>query len=441
MPLRTFRRFAPAAALALALTGCDSATEPEVQEPVDLAIDFCSNDLPVWIAYQNQGEPWTRLTPNAEGTVTFTATNDVALAYVHQSGADYNTGIIFAANTDLEPVSGKSCLEERGAKTIRGTVAGFVSGQLALVTANFSSVYLASINPSFSLTNLADRAVDVIASRVNVSGTTQAADRVIIRRSQQLANNATIPVLDFSSAEAVQPVGFNATLTGVASGDFAFATNNFFSQLETSHVLGHQEPLQNGSVSFPAIPSGLLAAGDYHDLFALAIDADFAQRGVERFFRAPANQTIELGPHMSTITVSRVASSPYLRLRVQGSKQLTYDDALTITYLQEDQLSTREVNVILTRGYGASSQWSAVIPDFSGVSGWQNAWGIVAGGRDVDWTASVYGARPELLFGAAPNDGETVMFANRSSFVDATRASAFGRRATATRRRPFSPGR
>lgn len=441
MKCSTLRRFAGLTAAVATISACDaSPTAPEIQNLIDVALDFCSNEVPVWFAFQNQGESWTSVAPSADGTVRFTATNRVGLAYVRQRGADYDTEITYSSNTELETVSGQSCLEDGGTKTVNGSIAGVSAGQLAQMTMNFSSVYLSGTQTSFSLTNLADRPLDMVASRVNVAGSSQASDRVIIRRNQAFVNNATMPAFDFGGVEAIVPVGFNATVSGVLSGDQAFVTNGFFSQLETSHVLGYRDLTGNGTVSLPAIPSTTLAAGDYHDLFAVAVDANGSVRGVERYFHAPVNQTLGLGPVMSTAVVSTIASSPYVRLRLQVPRQLTYDDALSVQYVQQRQQgSTTRVGVTLSSGFDASGTWSASIPDFSGVSGWQNAWGITAGGGEVSWAVTVLGARPELLFAAKPSDGETVMFAFRSSISSATSRSAT--RLSARRPRPFARGR
>lgn len=402
------------AAAMVVLAGCDSTTEPEVQVPVDLVLDFCANDVPVFFAYQNQGQGWNRVIPNAEGAVSFTATNDVVLAFVHQMGTAYRTEFVFAANTELQKISGVACLEETGTKVVNGSVSGVSAGQLGQVTMNFASVYVTSSQNTFSLAGLPDRAVDLVASRVNVTGATQASDRVIIRRSQAYVNNATMPPLDFNAPAAIVPVTVNATVTGVLSGDEVFVTNNFFSQLETSHMLGYQELGTNGSVPLPAIPTASMAAGDYHDLFAIAVDATGAGRGVERYFTTPANQSLALGPVMSQVSVSTDATTPTRRMRAVIPRQLTYGDAAAVFYVQETQFASTEVNVTMTAGYDASGSWTLTMPDLSGVSGWQNAWGL-NGVDGVQWTAFVFGGRPELLFGSRPLAAETIMFANRAS--------------------------
>lgn len=437
------RRLVRGAAFATLLlaAACDSGTDPEVQHPIDLVLDFCSNDVPVWIAYQNQGSDWVRLTPNAEGAVSFTANNRVGLAFVRQNGTDYDTEIIYAANTELEAVSGQTCREESGTKTVNGTVSGVVGSQVSQVGMSYSSVYLTSSQTSFSLTGLPDRPLDVVASRFNLTTTTQTADRVIIRRNQTLVNNATMPVLDFAAATTLVPTAFGVTVNGIVSGEFAFLQNYFVTQLETQQLLTHLEGIGNGDHTAVGVPNQDLAAGDYHDAFVVSVAQDGSLRGAERYFLAPFNQSLFLGGIMGIPSVTETAATPYLRLRAQVARAIDYARALRMEYLQQQQFSSTRVSVTVTSGYDAPSTWDATIPDLSGVSGWQNVWGLVNGGSAVDWDATVFGGRPELLFGARPVDNETVRFAARSSSVAASVADARHARATARLPRPFAPRR
>ena len=75
------RLTAALAALLTVTSACDLSTPTEVQLPVELALDFCSNDVPVWFAYQNQGGTTTRVLPDAEGTFRFTATNRLVVVF------------------------------------------------------------------------------------------------------------------------------------------------------------------------------------------------------------------------------------------------------------------------------------------------------------------------------------------------------------------------
>ena len=433
-------RAAALTALSLGLA-CDSGTDPEPQILMDLALDFCSNDVPVWIAYRNQGANWTTLVPNAEGTVTFSATNDVELAFVRQNGGDSDTEIIYAANTELAAISGRSCREESGSKRVNGSVSGVVGSQASQVAMSFSTVYLPANATSFSLTGLPDRPLDVLASRYNLTAGTQMADRIIIRRNQSFVNNATMPVLDFTDPTTLVPAAFGVTLSGIAAGEEAFLQNYFVSQLETMQLLASVEPVADGAHTLVGVPQQDLAGGDYHDAFVVAVDASGAVRGMDRFFLAPTNQSMTLAGPMGTVVITEVATAPYLRLSAQTVRATDYARAIRAEYVQEQAFASTRVSMTVTNGYNAPTTWDATIPDLSGVSGWQNEWGLVNGGEPIDWTVSVHGGRPELLFGAPPADGEVARFAGRTNVIDARRGDVYRFRAIARPPRLFARSR
>src|SRR5436190_1783490 len=104
-------------ALAL-LTACSETTTPVSLQPIDIALDFCATEAPVWFAYQNAGEAWVRVVPDAEGTFHFQAKRRVVLAFVRQSGTDYDTQFIGASNFELQSISGLACLDDVGAKQL-----------------------------------------------------------------------------------------------------------------------------------------------------------------------------------------------------------------------------------------------------------------------------------------------------------------------------------
>lgn len=437
MSLDCFRTATRASALALLIAGCSDSTPPVPQKLVDVLLDFCSNDTPVWLAHLNEGAQWTPVAANSEGTFSFTANNHVVLAFVRQSGSDYHTEIIYTTSTDLEKVTGQACLEEGGSKTYNGTVAGVSGSQQAVVTMNFSSVYLTPQQTSFALTQLADRPLDLVASRVVVAGNAQASDRVIIRRSQNLVNNSTMPVLDFAGAEAITPTSVTATVSGLSIGETTLLQNNFFSQLETSQTLFALSGAANGASSVTTLPVSVLAAGDYHDLFAFGIASTGSVRGVERFYRA-GNQTLPLGAALATPTISTLGTTPYVRLRAQLARQTEYGGAVNVEYSQQHPNQTlTTVSITMTSGYDPTGSWTMDIPSLSSIAGWQNSWGLLSGGGTIEWTVSAYSGRPELLLGAKPNDNETVSFASRSSSTSALQAMRVGAPAV-SRPRPLS---
>jgi hypothetical protein len=416
-------------ALSGATAACDLSTPAEPQNPIDLELDFCAGDVPVWFAYQNEDmSSATRIFPNPEGTFRFTATNRLTLGIVWQNGNDYHTEFIYATNEELAGLSAVACLEELGAKTVNGTVSGVGTNQIAVVSMGFSSVLLESDNTSYSLTGLPDRALDLIASRQTTSATTRVADRVVIRRTQNITHNGNAALIDFvNGSDVLQPATASATISGVLSGEFAYLQSHFFSQLQTSHSLSYAEDLDNETRSFAALPQTELAAGDYHDLILLSVNsATGSVRGAENFFRAPTAQTLALGPVLSDPVIEDVPGiTGLLILRLQLPAQLSYDDAVSVRYAQQLSVSSITVSQFVTEGYtqGTPAVWALQVPNLRGAPGWSEAWELRTG-TPIEWTVTGFSGRAELLFGAKPEDGEFVRYGIRHSDPAAAAASA-----------------
>ena len=417
MTIHSARSAARLAIVVVGLAACDLSTPTEVQNPIDLELDFCANDVPEWFAYQNEGtSSATRVFEDAEGTFKFTATNRVTIGMVWENGGDYHTEFIYATNEELAALSSVGCFEELGPKTVNGTVSGIGSGQIGVVSMSFSSVPLEAGTTSYVLTNLPQRALDLIASRQTVTGGSRTADRVVIRRTQ---NATSMPLIDFDDdSEVLQPASVGASVTGILSDESAYLQNNFFSQLQTSHSLSHAEDLGNGTRSFAALPQTSLAVGDYHDLILLSINAPTGSvRGAENFFRAPANQTLALGPALTDPTIDDISSTNgQVILRLQLPAQLSYDDAISVQYDQQVSVSSITVTQVMTAGYtrGTPGVWVLQLPNLRGAPGWTEASELRAG-APINWTVTGFSGRAELLFGAPPEDGEFVRYGIRHS--------------------------
>lgn len=408
---------------------CELSTPTEPQKPIDLELDFCASDVPVWFVYQNEDMTSARrVFEDGEGTFRFTATNRVIIGMVWENGSDRRTEFIYATNEELAGLSSVGCLEEFGGKVVNGTVTGVGSNQVAVVSLSFASVTRQSGNTSYSLTNLPDRPVDLIASRQSTTATSQTADRVVVRRTQNFTNNGTVPPIDFvNGSDVIQPAIANANVSGILSGEFAYLQSNLFSQLETSHAMSYAESLSNGTVAFAALPQASLAAGDYHDLFLLSINATTGSvRGAENFFRAPGTQTLALGPVLSDPTITDIsANAGPVILRTQLGAQLSYDDAVVVRYEQQVDLSSITVAQFITSEYarGTPSVWVLELPNLRGAPGWVDDWELRTG-APISWTVTAFGGRAELLFGAKPEDGEFIRYAIRQSDPGAAPAGA-----------------
>lgn len=398
--------------------------------PSRISIDFCSKDIPLWFAYQNEGGAWTRVVGDANGTFVFDATPKVGVTLVFATGsgttAGFDTEVFYMTRADVEPLNGVPCAESQGAKTLNGSVAGLGTNQFASVQMAGSYAQVVAPATTYSFTTLPDGALDLVAQR-NVppaTGTGPATpDRVIIRRGVNLATGAAIPVLDFATSEAVALATNTVTVTGAAAGDVTSAFTDFVTRPtggpETFAFISSID-VAGGSGTFSAVPASLTIAGDMHSLFVMSgPSAGGESRGAATFFRSTANKSVALGAPLSTPTVTQAATTPYVRLRGQLASQADYGDQVMFNFSQ----STRSASLSATAGYlGATpATWDLTMPDFSAIAGWQNTWALQPGAVTVDVSASSAGAS---VVGLTPADGTTYKTATRSSSTTATMQAA-----------------
>src|SRR5687767_1092030 len=167
----------------------------------ELVLAFCSSELPVWFAYQNEGGNWTRVQPDANNAFVFEASDKVAIAMTSDFGTSRLTDVFYAHIDELRPLSNKACTETTGTKTVNGSVAGVSTIETARISMSARSTTASSLNSGWTLTNVANSPQDLIA--VRGAGSVGIPNRVIVRRAQNPVSGATLSVLDFGATEAL----------------------------------------------------------------------------------------------------------------------------------------------------------------------------------------------------------------------------------------------
>lgn len=401
------------------LSSCQLGENFKPAPPIEITIDFCDHEAPIWFAHQSGSEAWQVGGGGAGATYTFTAAGQTAIAFVRQREGLYRTEVIFTNALDLEDVSNLQCAEEQGTKEVHGTVAGLADPQVGLVAMNFANAYVTATQNSYTLSDLVNQPLDLIASRIDFVTDAQHANKIIIRRALNPTNGATLTALNFDS-EGFQPPSHTASVTGVGANDFAYLVNNFFSQLETSHVLSTVDGITDGLTSFVAVPTNQLATRDYHDLFVVATSPTGSVRGIEQFFTTPANQSLILGPDLVDPIVTTISTDPHVRMRTELDGQFDYSTVVSTEYRQQTQFFTIEFLMTVSASYlgGTPFVWDIPMPNFSGLDEFNEAWTLQPG--VIDWTVTAYYGRPSLLFGARPENEERIVYASQSGSTSAT---------------------
>ena len=424
--------------------------------------EFCTTaDTPVWLAVQDGTGAWARVTPtgtrfqfniaSGRGGVAFVhpttsamiasqrtlskrmstviettllmrnkaaevRANRYAARYAASAFVDgFDVSIIYGTQAELNSQGTTQCLAGSG-KTVNGTVANVAPTQTADISLGDAFESVSGGTTSFTLTNVPDGALDLVASRstLNLQTFQTTVDKLIIRRGINAANNSTLPVLDFNAAEAFAPAEANIAVGNLGT-DVPLVTTSYFTASGTTGAAifsGFQTG--TGPFKYYGVPTARQIAGDLHFAFVLASPAsqtaDNARfRGL--FFKDPTDRTVTLGAVLPTQTVSVAGTTPYVRLRATGSVTTDYNKVVDVMYTQET--TARTVSISATAGYlSNATTYDLTIPDFSGVAGWDNNWGLKTGSA-TEWTVAGSGFTGIGVSSPAPVEGATIQGAIR----------------------------
>jgi len=275
---------------------------------------------------------------------------------------------------------------------------------------------------TFQLTDVPDGALDLVAARSTTNTTTfsTTVDKMIIRRGVNAGNNSTLPVLDFGSAEAFDPVQGTLTIGNLGT-DVATVFTNYFTAAGSGAAgatVGASILPSAGPFTYYGVPASKQIAGDLHLALAIAFPGVTSldqERIAALYFKDPTDRTVTLGAALPAQTVSVAATAPYVRFRATGSIPADYGKLLDLEFTQTNAAHT--VSILASESYlaGAAS-YDITVPDFSGVAGWDNNWGPKTG-SETEWRVSTFGFTGIGLGSLNPVDGTTFKGAGRTGGI------------------------
>ena len=366
---------------------------------------FCSGSLPrYFVAVRDGTGPWTRLMPANDTSYSFNISSGRGeLAYVNLDSGGYRVSVYQYTAQEMAARAASQCklVQNVTTRTANGTFGGVTGFRVSTVGMGwwFGS---ANGNGSFSLLNLPPGPLDVIAARQNDFADPSAipVDRMIIRRGQNPAAGASMPVLDFGAAESFAPTA--ATWTFLNATGQSFGVTQMFTTVGGStgifgSIVGIDGAAQNRTVY--GVPLAQTQAGDLHQLIATVATVAptpnnpvRATRQIIHYARTlGVPDTLTFGPVMPAATVSAVVSG---RLRAQGTLPTEYNTGVSFDVTQTT--TARFFSIHTTRGFlGAGSTYDIQMPDLSGAIGWDTQYAIRTG-ISTNWAVS--GGGPTLDF-------------------------------------------
>jgi hypothetical protein len=425
------------------------------------AWEFCSAAaVPIWFAVQDGTGTWTRIAPagtkfefdiaSGGGGIAYVTTRDFAGTALPRSmaalwsdpleaarflrnrdldarapsldgaasagsssPARYDIFIAYGTQAELSAQGLQQCVP---GNRVGGSVANLGVNQSAEVTLGTSSALVSGLDPTFQLDRVADGPLDLVASRIIVDPVTSGAavDRLIIRRGLDQADNSTLPVLDFTTGEAFAPVVANLTVNNSGPGQ-AYV----LSSVVTSGASRGAEISVTSGVSGPllyyGVPSAKQAPGDLHFVAAFVfMGADVEFRGSGLYFTDPTDRTVTLGPMLPVPDVQTVSTTPSLRLRATGSLTMAYNRYVRVIFDQPGRSTTIEASAAYLSG---ATTYDVAIPDFTGVAGWVDDWGLKQGVPPTGWIVTGFGFTGDGVSRPAPVEGASFQFAMTSGTI------------------------
>lgn len=392
----------------------------QIVQITSITLRFCAGGMPTWLGYQNEGGSWARVTQSGDAFV-LAVTPKVSVAYVvARPATGYDVSLILASVSDLSAISGMACIEAEASKTVTGTASGLSGKQTATIAmgARIDTAMVAV--PSYALDALRDGPLDLVAVRATVDTPPGAfpkstPSRLIVRRSLNPANGASIPALDFAGSEAVIPATNTLTvggpLGGVAAGqiDGSIVTAGG----TASPIYWNQVPGSQTSTLY-SVPSQLLVDGDLHIVHAYVLGTS-SEVGVRTSYRVASDRSIDTGGYLSSSTCSHNAEMPYPLYRCYMNSQADYD--AVAQWILDQTAASRSLTMTLTAGHfgGRPATWDVTFPSIPPSLGFDPSWMPVRGQPLTIW-ASGFSGRAAIQLGAGLVDGDVIRYARSQGF-------------------------
>jgi hypothetical protein len=357
----------------------------------DLTIDFSqcvALERPVWVAAADgiAGSWSTVANVNDTYAITGRSDNILGLTFVYADATDSDVSVQYL---DASGLSGliDVCATD-GTKTVNGSVAGV--NNFATVSLGPSAFTTAFPGISFQITEVVDGPLPLVAYSVNdpVTG----AGEMLIRRDQDIPNNGSLGVLDFTT-EAFSPATAAITVANLGSdqglAEVAYA-------VPVSGDMCSWGPLYQvqaaGSFTAYSAPPAEQQAGELH-VVDVTVAGNVTTREVSEAFATLGPRTVTLPSEVPMPTLSDVTgSAAYLRLQADVTLPAEYDHSATFIY----ENGPRVVSISYVGGL-ISGSVSLAVPDFSGLSGWNDVWAPPASATGIDYLLAADSREEDIL--------------------------------------------
>jgi hypothetical protein len=353
---------------AAAIAACGDATGPTR----GIRLSFCSGTT--WAGVQNEGRDWVTIA-NGPGDVRVDASERLVVATITRAE------LAFHYLTKDQAQATFVCPGPGGTKQLTVPVTGTRGNGAGVAMGTAEDFFLVkdvyTLDVAVVFRDLSDGPLDLVAT---YQGT------AIVRRRLRYPHGATIPVVDFSSAEALplqsHTLAVEPTGLGAAQWQTWLMTNG-----GTLAALTLNACCTGGAIH--SLPASYQESGD---LYRLVVSAGSIEdlRLVERFYGTPSNQTVVLGPPASLATFTTAPSAGQLwRAEIPSQPEYGSQVELVVTAAQPSNNTTSIAIRASKEHFGQTpTTWSFTIPDLSNVAGFPAGWPFISAPRGGQVTAS-----------------------------------------------------
>jgi hypothetical protein len=359
----------------------------------NVALDYsacAAGDKPIWFAVQDGSGPWRQVLPSGDvyRFAVASGKGGVAAVYERWPKTVYVSFLTHSEMTTL-PVGGP-CGPPR--KTLSGTLGGLAADDVAYVGmgGGLTDPEGGPASPSFTLTGVKDGNQDLVAFRSTPGG---ANDRMIIRRDQNIGNNGSIAVIDFSSQESFAPNSAELSVTGNGSVHVSeFMTYLTGAECSAASIYDHANA-GAGSI-MRGVPTERQRPTDFHQVTVYAQNVP-SYRAASESFHTMADRVVEYPaalPHPAIVTLP---GGPK-RIRAAITLPAEYQRSLWVAFFEPREASGW---MIASSAWRGGQEASLTFPDLSQVTGWRTSF-LPSSTASVRWFMAAFGANAAAESGA-----------------------------------------
>jgi hypothetical protein len=363
----------------------------------NVTVDFsgCSvADKPAWVAAKNGTGTWTRITGTGDVYNFTIGSSGGGIAHV-VTGASGLATLTVQFMTQAEFTAGTfvTCPPPPSGKTIHGSVTGTSGIDITSISLGGQQASASFGTTTFTLNTVPDGNQDLVAYSHDLLGS---GERAIIRRSQNFADNSTIPMLDFGAVEAFTPATATITLNGLLGGEEVLQQMSYQVNANCATAFLYSG---GAGASFPAfgIPSAQQDPTDFHGLEVSATTST-GFRSMTQYNHTFMARTLTLGAVLPAPTITTL-SAPYKQLQAMYTLPTDYEGFTSFGY---NDGANKSVDISATFGFLGGTSVTLALPDFTAVAGWDNSFAPASGGT-ASWT--LFG---QSAFTSACTEGATL---------------------------------